>query len=456
MELTNRNKTNEREAAERILDFGEVSQGFDEGKMLKEAARCLGCKNAPCVKGCPVGVRIPEFIAALKKNSPLEANKIIKSENSLPAVCGRVCPQEIQCEKNCVRRNSGGPVSIGALERYSADKAMEEKEDAGKKEKIDLKVAVVGSGPGALACAGELLKAGASVTIFEAFHKAGGVLVYGIPEFRLPKTIVEKEIKKIQELGGEIKLNTVIGKTFALRELLEKYDFVYIGSGAGLPMFLNVKGENLPGVYSANEYLTRVNLMKAYVEGATTPVKRAKKAAVIGAGNVTMDAARTALRMGAEKVCIVYRRGREEMPARAEEIEHAIEEGIEFKLMSAPVEILGKDKVEGLRCAPTKYTEPDKSGRRGVVQLNETFDIECDQVIVAIGTAPNPLIRNSAPDLKVSDKGGIIVDADGLTSIPRVYAGGDAVTGAATIILAMGAGKTAAKAILNQYNNKKS
>lgn len=453
MDAKLRQHTTEQPPEERIKNFGEVSKGFDEKTMLTEAARCLNCKNAPCVKGCPVGVRIPEFISALKKNDPDTANTILKSTNSLPAVCGRVCPQEEQCEKYCVRNKAGGAVAIGALERYAADYALKNGEiKEPSPAKSAMKAAVVGSGPSGLSCAGELLKHGASVTIFEAFHKAGGVLIYGIPEFRLPKTIVEKQIASLVEAGAEFKLNTVIGKTFFLEDLLEEYDYVFIGSGAGLPQFMNVKGENLPGVYSANEYLTRINLMKAYLPDSTTPVKKGKKVAVVGAGNVAMDAARTALRMGAEKVYVVYRRSRTEMPAREEEITHAEQEGIDFRLLSAPVEVLGKNKVEALRCIKMELKEPDASGRRGVSPIPGTeFDLECDQVIVAIGTSPNPLIKNSAKSLATSPKGTLITDEHGKTSMDRVYAGGDTVTGAATVILAMGAGRNAAKAMVDDW-----
>ena len=454
MKIVERQRVNEQDSVIRSKNFEEVSLGFDEETMLIEAERCLGCKTAPCEKRCPVGVKIPDFIKALKDGDPLKANEIIKETNSLPAVCGRVCPQEIQCEQLCVRKNKlGGSVAIGALERYAADAALKANVKPVKPtKKLDLKVAVVGSGPAGLSCAGELAMNGAQVTVFEAFHKAGGVLVYGIPEFRLPKSIVEKEIDSLKELGVKFKLNTVIGKTFYLEELLDEYDYVFIGSGAGLPVFMNIKGENLNGVYSANEFLTRVNLMKAYKEDSVTPIQRGNVVAVVGAGNVAMDAARTALRLGAQKVYIVYRRSRQEMPAREDEIEHAEQEGIEFRLLTNPVEILGKEKVEGIRCIKMELGEPDQSGRRRPVPIQGSeYDLPCDQVIMSIGTSPNPLIKNSAKELKTSKWGTLEVDDNLLTSIDRVYAGGDAVTGSATVILAMGAGRKAARHMLQKY-----
>ncbi len=458
MKTIERQHTREQDPKARAKNFEEVAQGFDEESMLTEAERCLNCKHAPCKKGCPVSVNIPDFIMALKDNNPLKANEIIKGTNALPAVCGRVCPQEIQCEKYCVRNNErmGGSVSIGALERYAADRALEKDEKVAKIEKkIDLKVAVVGSGPSGLSCAGELAMNGAKVTVFEAFHKAGGVLVYGIPEFRLPKNIVEKEIDKLKELGVEFKLNTVIGKTFLVSELLDEYDFVFIGSGAGLPVFMNIKGENLSGVSSANEFLTRANLMKAYLKDSATPLQRGKRVVVVGAGNVAMDAARTALRLGAEKVFVVYRRSREEMPARHEEIVHAEQEGIEFMLLNNPVEIIGEDKVEGIKCIKMRLGEPDESGRRSPVAIEGSeFIIECDQVIMSIGTSPNPLIKNTTSGLDTGRKGTLVVDDSGETTIKKVYAGGDAVTGSATVILAMGAGRKAARAMLEKFANR--
>lgn len=446
-----RNSARVQEPKERIKNFDEVSLGFDEETMLLEADRCLNCKNAPCMKGCPVGVRIPEFIACLKNKDYDGAVETIKATNSLPAICGRVCPQEKQCESLCVRKAKlGGSVAIGTLERYVGDYALSKGAKESAIEKNGYKVAVVGSGPAGLSCAGALAKEGFSVTVFEAFHRAGGVLVYGIPEFRLPKDlVVEKEIEELKALGVEIKLNTVIGKTVTIEELKEEYDAIFLGTGAGLPIFMNIKGEGLNGVYAANEFLTRVNLMKAYKKDSVTPVYCGKKVAVIGAGNVAMDACRTAMRLGAEHVYIIYRRGREEMPARAEEIEHAIEEGVELVLLTNPVEILGKDKVEGIRCIKMELGEPDQSGRRRPQEVKGSeFDIEVDEVIVSLGTSPNPLLKKSCEELETSPKGTIIVNEETMeTSLDSVYAGGDAVTGAATVILAMGAGKKAAKAI---------
>lgn len=456
-EIVKRQEVFAQEPKERARNFEEVSLGFDEEKMLVEANRCLNCKHAPCEKGCPVGVKIPSFISALKNNDPLKANEIIKTTNALPAVCGRVCPQESQCEKFCVRGSKlGGPVAIGALERYAADQALlHNTEPIMTGEKLDFKVAVVGSGPSGLSCAGELAMNGVKVTIFEAFHQAGGVLVYGIPEFRLPKDIVEKEINSLKKLGVEFKLNTVIGKTFFIEELLDEYDFVFIGSGAGLPVFMNIKGENLNGVYSANEFLTRVNLMKAYMPDSVTPIQRAKNVAVVGAGNVAMDAARTALRLGAEKVYVVYRRSRTEMPAREEEIVHAEEEGIIFRLLTNPVEILGDKKVEGMKVVKMELGEPDASGRRRPIAIvGSEYEIECDQVIMSIGTSPNPLLKNSTKGLETTKWGTLVVDDNLQTSLDNVYAGGDAVTGSATVILAMGAGRKAAEAMMQKFRER--
>lgn len=435
---------------ERIKNFGEVALGYTEELALAEAARCLNCKNAPCMQGCPVNVHIPNFIAALREGKPDESAKILLDDNNLPAVCGRVCPQENQCEKYCVRREKlGGSVAIGNLERYVADYAAAHGVKPVAQPENSARVAVVGSGPAGLSCAADLAKAGVRVTVFEALHKAGGVLVYGIPEFRLPKSIVADEIEKVKSLGGVIETNTVVGKTVFIDELLEEFDAVFIASGAGLPSFLGVKGENLDGVGSANEFLTRVNLMKAYKNGAITPVQRGKKVVVVGAGNVAMDAARTARRLGAE-VTLVYRRSRAEMPARKEETEHAEEEGIKFELLTNPVEILGENGfVKGIRCVRMELGEPDASGRRRpVVIKGSEFDMDCDQVIVALGTTPNPIIKRSFPTLDVTPKGTIVADENGRTSVPHLYAGGDAITGAATVILAMGAGKRSAAAIL--------
>ena len=445
-----RNKPIEQDSGIRAHNFDEVSQGFDESLMLAEADRCLNCPAAPCMKGCPVAVKIPDFITALKNNDPMKAAEIIKWTNSLPAVCGRVCPQEKQCEKYCVRNRLGGAVAIGNLERYAADYALNRGEKGAKKqvEKNGYKVAVIGSVPASLTCAGDLAKAGVEVTVYEAFHKAGGVLSYGIPEFRLPKSIVRAEIEKLVESGVNIVTNAVIGKTLTVDELLKDYDAVFIGSGAGLPKFMGIRGENLIGVYSANEFLTRVNLMGAYKKDSDTPIVVGKKVAVVGAGNVAMDAARTALRLGSEEVTIVYRRGREEMPARAEEISHAEEEGVKLMLLTNPVEILGDRTVNGLRCERMALGEPDSSGRRSPKGTGEYETVDVDQVIIALGTSPNPVIANSVKGMETTAKGTIIADERGATTLKRVYAGGDAVTGAATVILAMGAGKRAAQSIL--------
>lgn len=445
-----RNKPIEQDAVIRAHNFDEVSQGFNETLMLAEADRCLKCPAAPCMKGCPVAVKIPDFITALKNNDPMKAAEIIKGTNSLPAVCGRVCPQEKQCEKYCVRNRLGGAVAIGNLERYAADYALNRGETGAKKqvEKNGYRVAVIGSGPASLTCAGDLAKAGVEVTVYEAFHKAGGVLSYGIPEFRLPKSIVRAEIEKLVESGVNIVTNAVIGKTLTVEELLNDYDAVFIGSGAGLPKFMGIRGENLIGVYSANEFLTRVNLMGAYKKDSDTPIVVGKKVAVVGAGNVAMDAARTALRLGSEEVTVVYRRGREEMPARAEEISHAEEEGVKMLLLTNPVEILGDKTVEGLRVEKMALGEADASGRRSPQGTGEYVTFDVDQVIIALGTSPNPVIANSVNGLETTAKGTIVADERGATTLKRVYAGGDAVTGAATVILAMGAGKRAAQSIL--------
>lgn len=442
-------------AEERIRNFDEVALGYTPQIAKEEADRCLNCKNAPCMSGCPVGVHIPDFIACVKKGDIEGAYRTLKKDNNLPAVCGRVCPQENQCEKHCVRKDKlGGSVAIGNLERYVADYAaknsFEETEPAAK---IDRRVAVVGSGPASLSCASDLARAGVDVTMFEALHEAGGVLVYGIPEFRLPKSVVKEEIDKVCALGVKIEKNVVVGKTIFIDELLFEYDAVFIGTGAGVPMLLKIKGENLNGVYSANEYLTRINLMKAYKEGSATPVKRGKNVVVVGAGNVAMDSARTAVRMGAN-VKLVYRRGREEMPARKEEINHAEEEGVEFLLLANPVEIVGDEQgnVCKVRCVRMELGEPDSSGRRSPIPIEGSeFDIECDEVIVALGTTPNPIIKRSMPSLEIGKKGTITADENGLTNIARLYVGGDAMTGAATVILAMGAGKRSAKAIVESF-----
>ncbi|MGN1099612.1 MAG: NADPH-dependent glutamate synthase [Christensenellales bacterium] len=451
MNNTPRNKMIEQAPEVRAHNFEEVCLGFDDETAKLEADRCLNCKNPKCRTGCPVGVDIPSFIDKIKKGDMDGAVESLKSDNNLPAVCGRVCPQESQCEKYCIRGPKlGGAVAIGGLERYVADYALSHKKPQ-KAPKAEYKAAVVGSGPAGLTCAADLARAGFKVTVYEAFHKAGGVLVYGIPEFRLPKKIVQSEIDTLKDLGVEIKLNCIIGKTFTLEELVENNDAVFLGTGAGLPSFMRIKGENLNGVYSANEYLTRVNLMKAYEKSSTTPIQLGKNVVVVGAGNVAMDSARTALRMGADNVHIVYRRGREEMPARAEEIRHAEEEGIVLDLLTNPVEILGENSVTGIKCVRMELGEADASGRRRPVEIKGSeFEIPCDQVIMAIGTSPNPLLKKSCAALETTKRGTIFVDDDLETSIRNVYAGGDAVTGAATVILAMGAGKKAAANIIKR------
>lgn len=442
----------------RNKNFEEVALGYTPEQAVDEAERCLNCKHKPCMNGCPVMVKIPEFIAKIKEKDFEGAYQVISESSSLPAVCGRVCPQESQCEKYCVRAIKGEPVGIGRLERFVADYHNANcKEKAVKPQSNGIKIAIIGSGPSGLTCAGDLAKKGYVVTVFEAFHLAGGVLVYGIPEFRLPKTIVQKEIDTLKELGVKIETNMVIGKVLSIEELVKEYDFkaVFIGSGAGLPKFMNIPGENLNGVFSANEFLTRINLMKAYREDATTPIKKGKKVVVVGGGNVAMDAARCAKRLGGD-VHIVYRRTLDELPARKEEVEHAMEEGIIFDLLTNPVKINGDENgwAKSCTCIKMELGEPDASGRRRPVAVEGSdFDIEADVVIMALGTSPNPLIKSTTEGLEVNRHGGIITDEFGATSVQAVYAGGDAVTGAATVILAMGAGKTAAKAI-DEYLNK--
>ena len=444
----------------RNKNFLEVALGYTEEQALDEAQRCLHCKNKPCVAGCPVGIHIPDFIAKVAEGDFEAAYQIITQQSSLPAVCGRVCPQETQCEQKCVRGIKGEPVGIGRLERFVADWHNKNVCEAPRKPAPNgHKVAVIGSGPSGLTCAGDLAKKGYAVTVFEALHTAGGVLVYGIPEFRLPKDIVQKEIDGLKALGVDVQTNMVIGRVLSIDELLEQgYEAVFIGSGAGLPRFMNIPGENLKGVYSANEFLTRVNLMKAYQPGSDTPIEHAKRVAVVGGGNVAMDAARCAKRLGAEEVFIVYRRSEKELPARAEEVEHAKEEGIVFHLLNNPTQILGDENgnVKGMECIRMELGEPDASGRRRPVEVpGSEFTLDVDCVIMAIGTSPNPLIKSTTEGLETQKWGGIIVDEEtGLTSREGVYAGGDAVTGAATVILAMGAGKTAATAI-DQYIQSK-
>lgn len=449
----------------RAHNFNEVALGYTHEVAIAEAKRCMNCKNRPCVEGCPVNIAIPDFIACLKTDDVEGAYKVINRTSSFPAVCGRVCPQERQCESRCTMGIKFEPVGIGRLERYVADwHNANSKEKPQKAAPNGHKVAVVGSGPSGLTCAGDLVKAGFEVTVYEALHTEGGVLVYGIPEFRLPKAIVAREVDTLKQLGVKFVTNAVIGKTLTVDELFEQgNEAVFIGSGAGLPNFMNIPGESLKGVYSANEFLTRSNLMKAYREKCDTPIMKGGKVVVVGGGNVAMDAARTALRLGAEKVYIVYRRSMAELPARLEEVEHAQEEGIEFHLLRNPVEILGfnnpdnpRDErngfVTGIRVIKMELGEPDAKGRRRPVPIEGSeYDIDCDTVIIAIGTSPNPLIKSTTEGLEVNPHGGIIVNEAGLTSREHVYAGGDAVTGAATVISAMGAGKTAAASIIDYF-----
>ena len=444
----NKNPMPTQEPETRAKNFNEVALGYTEETAKSEAARCLNCKNKPCQNGCPVGIDIPAFIGEIVKGDYEAAYQVIAKSSSLAAVCGRVCPQETQCEAKCVRGIKGEPVGIGRLERFVADYHNAHADSAANKPKSNgHKVAVVGSGPAGLSCAGELASRGYAVTVFEALHTAGGVLVYGIPEFRLPKQIVAREIENLKNRGVEFRVNTVVGRTILIDELFDEYDAVFVGSGAGLPSFMKVPGEELNGVYSANEFLTRVNLMKAYKSGSSTPIKHSRSVAVVGGGNVAMDAARCALRLGADKVTIVYRRGMDELPARKEEVEHAMEEGVVFELLSAPVEVVGDEhkNVVGLKCQKMALGEPDASGRRRPVPIEGSeFTLGVDCVIVAIGTTPNPLIKDTTPGIDTERWGGIKTDENGKTTRDMVYAGGDAVTGAATVILAMGAGKDAA------------
>ncbi len=435
----------------RARNFKEVCEGYTAEEAINEANRCLNCKNMPCVSGCPVGVHIPEFISRVKEGDFEGAYKVITLTNGLPAVCGRVCPQENQCEGKCVRGIKGEPVGIGRLERFCADYMADKTADVQKPQSNGIKVAVIGSGPSGLTCAADLAKLGYEVTIFEAFHTAGGVLMYGIPEFRLPKATVQREINNLKKLGVEIKTDMVIGKILSIDEIMEMgYKAVFIGTGAGLPNFMGIPGEGLVGVFSANEYLTRINLMKAYMADYDTPVKKFNSIAVVGGGNVAMDAARCAMRLGAEHVYVIYRRSEAEMPARREEVHHAKEEGIEFVYLTNPTEIIGDENghVSGIKCIKMALGEAGADGRRSVTAIPDSeYVIPIDACIMSIGTSPNPLIRSTTPGLDTNRKGCLIVNEDMLTTKEGVYAGGDAVTGAATVILAMGAGKTAAKAI---------
>lgn len=457
------------QASIRAKNFDEVALGYDEKTALDEAKRCLNCVNMPCVGGCPVKIHIPEFIKKIRELDFEGAYQVILKSSNLPAVCGRVCPQETQCEAKCIRGITGQPVGIGRLERFVADWHNEHTKTTKLKiTKNGHKVAVVGSGPSGLTCAGDLAKMGYDVTIFEALHTAGGVLNYGIPEFRLPKKILQKEIETLKSSGVEIKTNMVIGKVLTIEELLYDFDAVFIGSGAGLPKFMNIPGESLNGVYSANEFLTRSNLMKAYEKNAATPIMKGGNVAVVGGGNVAMDAARTALRLGANHVYIVYRRSEKELPARTEEVEHAKEEGIDFRFLTNPVEILGYNNTEdrrdpkngfvtAIKCVKMELGAPDENGRRKPVEIKDSeFEIKVDTVIMAIGTSPNPLIKSTTVNLNTNNHGGIVVEEQtGQTSKKGVFAGGDAVTGAATVISAMGAGKIAAKAIDEYIKSKK-
>jgi glutamate synthase (NADPH/NADH) small chain len=461
MDVLTKVPVREQDAKVRATNFEEVCLGYNQEEAMCEATRCINCKNAQCIKGCPVAINIPAFIEQVKLGNIEEAYKIISESSSLPAVCGRVCPQESQCEGKCIRGIKGDPISIGKLERFVADWARENNiKPTPAKEKNGKKVAVIGSGPAGLTCAGDLAKLGYDVTIFEALHEAGGVLVYGIPEFRLPKEdVVAKEIANVESLGVKIEKNVIVGKSVTIDELIEDEGFeaVFIGSGAGLPKFMGIPGENANGVFSANEYLTRSNLMKAFNEDSNTPIMRGKKVAVVGGGNVAMDAARTALRLGAE-VHIVYRRSEEELPARVEEVHHAKEEGIIFDLLTNPTEILEDENnwVRGIKCIKMELGEPDASGRRRPVEIpNSEFEMELDTVIMSLGTSPNPLISSTTEGLEVNKWKCIVADEEfGKTTKEGVFAGGDAVTGAATVILAMGAGKAAAKGIHNYLSGK--
>lgn len=458
MDLTKRNPMPTQEPLVRNKNFKEVALGYDELTAIAEAKRCLNCKTKPCTTGCPVNISIPEFISFVAEGEFEKAYQVISRSSALPAVCGRVCPQERQCESKCVRGIKGEAVAIGRLERFVADYHNKNAKPVSLDiEKNGKSVAVIGSGPSSLTCAGDLVKMGYEVTVFEALHIAGGVLVYGIPEFRLPKSIVASEIEGLKALGVEFNTNVVVGKSLSVDDIFTKYDAVFIGSGAGLPRFMGIEGENLKGVFSANEFLTRINLMKAYENNSRTPIWHAKRVAVVGGGNVAMDAARSAMRLGAESVYVIYRRSIEELPARAEEVEHAMEEQIEFKTLTNPVRIVGDENhnVSGIECLKMELGEPDESGRRSPVAVEGSehiIDVDC--VIIAIGTSPNPLIKASTAGLDVNNRGGIIADEFGRTSREGVFAGGDAVTGAATVIKAMGAGKKSAAAIDEYLKNK--
>lgn len=458
MDINKRHPMPCRDPLVRNKDFKEVATGYDAETAIEEAKRCLHCKHRPCVSGCPVNIAIPDFIALVAQGKFEEAYQVIAKTSALPAVCGRVCPQEKQCESKCVRGIKGESVGIGRLERFVADyhnaNTPLKKADIPKNGK---RVAIVGSGPSSLTCAGDLAKMGYAVTIFEALHIAGGVLVYGIPEFRLPKAIVQHEVDGLKDMGVDVETNVVIGRSISIDDMLQKYDAVFVGSGAGLPRFMGIEGENLKGVYSANEFLTRINLMKAYKEDSRTPVQHGRRVAVVGGGNVAMDAARCAKRLGAQEVCIIYRRSMEELPARAEEVENAIEEQMEFKTLMNPTRILGDENgnVTGIECVNMELGEPDESGRRRPVAIKGSEHIiDVDSVIIAIGTSPNPLIKSTTAGLEVDKRGCIIADENGRTSREGVFAGGDTVTGAATVIKAMGAGKAAAKAIDEYIKSK--
>lgn len=444
-------KMPEQHAHQRATNFSEVNLGLEETLAVREAQRCLQCKNAPCVGGCPVALRIPEFLDRLAEGDIAAAAEILRRDNALPATTGRVCPQERQCEEKCVRGLKGEPVAIGYLERFVAEWAQKHlARPSVAAAPSGFKVAVIGSGPGGLTAAGELAQLGHDVTVFEALHATGGVLRYGIPEFRLPKAIVDGEVNNLRDMGVKIECNVIVGKTITIGQIMQEFDACFIANGAGLPTFLNVPGENYKGVYSANEYLTRVNLMGAYLDNSRTPVARGRRTVVFGGGNVAMDAVRTAKRLGSERAIIAYRRGAEELPARAEEVKHAKEEGVEFHFLVAPLEILGDDKgwVRAIRFQKMELGEPDSSGRRRPVALaGSEFELPCELVIVAIGTAANPLLTSTCPQMKLNKWGNILVDEDMMTSMPGVFAGGDIVRGGATVILAMGDGKTAAASI---------